>query len=328
MIIITGGAGFIGSNVAAGLEAQGETKLVICDSLGHSEKWRNIAKRDLMEILPPVDLFDFLDGQRGTVDAVFHLGAISSTTANDADHVIANNINFSKRLWEWCVLHKARLIYASSAATYGDGTKGFDDDETVDGLSSLSPLNLYGWSKHVFDRRIARLAADGQPTPPQWVGLKFFNVFGPNEYHKGSMRSIVHQLHGQITNGSGVRLFRSHNPNYEDGGQMRDFVFVEDCVSVMMWFFKNPEVSGMFNLGTGRARSFLDVARAVYRVRGLQPEIEFIDTPPAIREKYQYFTQANMSKLRAVGCKHQFSNLEDSISTYVKDFLDQDDPYL
>jgi ADP-L-glycero-D-manno-heptose 6-epimerase len=327
MIIVTGGAGFIGSNIVAALEDRGETEVVVCDSLGDGDKWRNIAKRDLMGILPPESLFDFLEGQRGTIDTVFHMGAISATTATDADMVISNNVNFSLKLWEWCVLAEARLIYASSAATYGDGRAGFDDDESIDGLKDLRPLNLYGWSKHLFDRRIARLCADGQPTPPQWAGLKFFNVFGPNEYHKGPMRSVAHQLHEQITAGDPVRLFRSHHPDYEDGGQTRDFVSVDDCVDVMMWLFDQPDASGLFNLGTGTARSFSDLARAVYTAMGAEPEIEFIDTPEAIRDKYQYFTQANMAKLREAGCGHAFRPLEESVGDYVREFLDQDDPY-
>ena len=327
MIIVTGGAGFIGSNIVAALEERGETEVVVCDSLGDGDKWRNIAKRDLMGILPPESLFDFLEGQRGTIDTVFHMGAISATTATDADLVISNNVNFSLKLWEWCVLAEARFIYASSAATYGDGSAGFDDDESIDGLKNLQPLNLYGWSKHLLDRRIARLAAEGQPTPPQWAGLKFFNVFGPNEYHKGPMRSVAHQLHEQIAAGDPVRLFRSHHPNYEDGGQMRDFVSVDDCIGIMMWLLDEPDVSGLFNLGTGTARSFSDLAYAVYTAMGATPEIEFIDTPEAIRDKYQYFTQADMAKFREAGCGHAFRPLEESVGAYVRDFLDQDDPY-
>jgi ADP-L-glycero-D-manno-heptose 6-epimerase len=327
VIIVTGGAGFIGSNIVAALEARGETEVVVCDSLGDGDKWKNIAKRDLARILPPEALSDFLEAQRGVIDAVFHMGAISSTTATDADLVIANNFNFSLMLWEWCVLAEARFIYASSAATYGDGSEGFDDDGSIDALRQLRPLNLYGWSKHLFDRRIARMNTEGRPTPPQWAGLKFFNVFGPNEYHKGPMRSVVQQLHEQISAGDAVRLFRSHNPNYSDGGQMRDFVSVDDCVDVIMWLFDTPEVSGLFNLGTGAARSFADLARAVYATIGLEPHIEFIDTPKEIRDKYQYFTQANMAKLRAAGCNHKFQSLDYGVDNYVRNFLDQTDPY-
>ena len=327
MIIVTGGAGFIGSNIVAALEARGETEIVVCDSLGKGDKWRNIAKRDLMDILPPESMFDFLEGQHGTVDAVFHMGAISSTTATDADLVIANNVDFSLKLWEWCAIADARFIYASSAATYGDGSAGFDDDGSVDSLCKLRPLNLYGWSKHLLDRRIARLSAERRPGPPQWVGLKFFNVFGPNEYHKGPMRSVAHQLHEQIASGDAVRLFRSHNPEYEDGGQMRDFISVDDCVDVMMWIYDNPDVSGLFNLGTGTARTFSDLARAVYAAMDVAPRIEFIDTPGEIRGKYQYFTEARMEKLRAAGCGHEFRPLEDAVASYVGGYLVKSDPY-
>lgn len=327
MIIVTGGAGFIGSNIVAALEARGETEIVVCDSLGKGDKWRNIAKRDLMDILPPESLFDFLEGQHGTIDAVFHMGAVSSTTATDADLVIANNVDFSLKLWEWCAIADARFIYASSAATYGDGSAGFDDDGSVDGLCKLRPLNLYGWSKHLLDRRIARLSAERRPGPPQWVGLKFFNVFGPNEYHKGPMRSVAHQLHEQIASGDAVRLFRSHNPEYEDGGQMRDFISVDDCVDVMMWIYDNPDVSGLFNLGTGTARTFSDLARAVYAAMDVAPRIEFIDTPGEIRDKYQYFTEARMEKLRAAGCGHEFRPLEDAVASYVGGYLVKSDPY-
>ena len=327
MIIVTGGAGFIGSNIVAALEARGETEIVVCDSLGKGDKWRNIAKRNLMDILPPESLFDFLEGQHGTIDAVFHMGAVSSTTATDADLVIANNVDFSLKLWEWCAIADARFIYASSAATYGDGSAGFDDDGSVDSLCKLRPLNLYGWSKHLLDRRIARLSAERRPGPPQWVGLKFFNVFGPNEYHKGPMRSVAYQLHEQIASGDAVRLFRSHNPEYEDGGQMRDFISVDDCVDVMMWIYDNPDVSGLFNLGTGTARTFSDLARAVYAAMDVAPRIEFIDTPGEIRGKYQYFTEARMEKLRAAGCGHEFRPLEDAVASYVGGYLVKSDPY-
>jgi ADP-L-glycero-D-manno-heptose 6-epimerase len=327
MIIVTGGAGFIGSNIVAALEARGVTDIVICDVLGTDEKWRNIAKRELMGILPPDRLFDFLEGQRGTVDAVFHMGAISETTARDADGVVANNVNFTLKLWEWCVLAGTRLFYASSAATYGDGANGFVDDQSVEGLARLRPLNLYGWSKHLFDRRVARLVADGQPMPAQWAGFKFFNVFGANEYHKGSMRSVVHQVHGHVAAGRPVRLFRSHNPDYADGGQMRDFISVDDCVDVMMWFLDNPEANGLFNLGTGTARTFADLAAAVYAAMDVAPAIEYVDTPAEIRGQYQYFTEADMAKLRAAGCAHAFRPLEESVAAYVRDFLEQADPY-
>ena len=327
MIVVTGGAGFIGSNVVAALEARGETGIVVCDTLGAGDKWRNVAKRELAGVVAPDSLFEFLEERRGDVDAVFHMGAVSSTTATDADLVVANNFGFSLGLWEWCARAGARLVYASSAATYGDGAAGFDDDGSVYALRRLRPLNLYGWSKHLFDRRVARLAAEGGPAPPQWIGLKFFNVFGPNEYHKGPMRSVAHQMYEQVAAGDPVRLFRSHHPDYEDGGQMRDFVPVDECVEVMMWLHDRPGVSGLFNLGTGTARSFSDLARAVCAAMDAEPRIEFVDTPERLRDRYQYFTEARMEKLRAAGCAHRFRALEDAVASYVRDYLAGNDPY-
>ena len=327
MIVVTGGAGFIGANIVAALEARGISEIVVCDWLGHEDKWRNIAKRELAGVVPPEDLFDFLHMEAGNVEAIFHMGAISATTETDGDRIMENNFQLSMDLWQWCEAHNARLIYASSAATYGDGQQGFDDDGSSDGLKKLQPLNLYGWSKHLFDRRIARLVADGAGTPRQWAGLKFFNVYGPNEYHKGNMRSVVAQVHENIVDGRPVMLFRSHHPDYEDGGQLRDFVYVDDCVDVMMWLYDNPKVSGLFNLGTGKARTFADLATAVYSALGKKAEFSFVDTPVEIRDKYQYFTEARMDRLRTAGYTAPFTELEDDVSKYVADHLEQDDPW-
>jgi ADP-L-glycero-D-manno-heptose 6-epimerase len=327
MIVVTGGAGFIGANIVAALEARGISEIVVCDWLGHEDKWRNIAKRELAGVVPPEDLFDFLHLEAGNVEAIFHMGAISATTETDGDRIIENNFQLSMDLWQWCEAHNARLIYASSAATYGDGQQGFDDDGSADGLKKLQPLNLYGWSKHLFDRRIARLVADGAGTPRQWAGLKFFNVYGPNEYHKGNMRSVVAQVHESIASGRPVMLFKSHHPDYEDGGQLRDFVHVDDCVNVMMWLYDNPDVSGLFNLGTGKARTFADLATAVYAALDKNADFSFIDTPVEIRDKYQYFTQAHMDRLRTAGYDAPFIELEDGVRKYVQDFLEKDDPY-
>jgi len=327
MIVVTGGAGFIGANIVAALEARGIHDIVVCDWLGNENKWRNIAKRELAAVVPPEDLFDFLHMEAGNVDAIFHMGAISATTETDGDRIMENNFQLSMDLWHWCEAHDARLIYASSAATYGDGQQGFDDDGSSEGLKNLQPLNLYGWSKHLFDRRIARLVADGAGTPRQWAGLKFFNVYGPNEYHKGNMRSVVAQVHENVTAGRPVMLFRSHHPDYEDGGQLRDFVYIDDCVDVMMWLYDNPDVSGLFNLGTGKARTFADLATAVYTALGKQADFSFVDTPVEIRDKYQYFTQAHMDRLRTAGYTASFTELEDGVRKYVVDFLEKDDPY-
>ena len=328
LIVVTGGAGFIGSNLVAGLEAKGEHDIVLCDRLGADDKWRNIAKRELADIVAPEDLLAYLRASQRPVSTVFHMGAISSTTERDADLIVTNNIALPLALWNWCTDNGARFIYASSAATYGDGVAGFDDDGSIEGLAKLKPMNAYGWSKHVFDRRVARMAAGGGLAPPQWAGLKFFNVYGPNEYHKGPMRSLVAQLHPRAAAGEPARLFKSHNPDYPDGWQQRDFVWVGDCVDVMLWLYDNPDVSGLFNLGTGKARSFADLAAATYRAAGREPAIEFIDTPEDIRAKYQYFTQARMERLRAAGYDAPFTELEDGVARYVNEHLSQADPYL
>ncbi len=328
MIIVTGGAGFIGSNLVAGLEARGEHEIVVCDTLGTDDKWRNIAKRELAAIIPPEELLPWVAANRGDIDTVFHMGAISSTTERDADAIVANNIALTLDLWEMCAHHELRLIYASSAATYGDGSAGFDDDASPEGLAKLRPLNAYGWSKHVVDRRVARMVAENGPRPRQWAGLKFFNVYGPNEYHKGTMKSVVAQIHPRAAAGEPCRLFRSHHPDYPDGGQLRDFVWVGDCVDVMLWLYANAGTCGLFNMGTGQARSFADMAAATYRALGREPLIEYVDTPLEIRDRYQYFTEARMDRLRAAGYDRPFTSLEDGVTRYVVDFLAAPDPYL
>jgi ADP-L-glycero-D-manno-heptose 6-epimerase len=327
MIVVTGGAGFIGSNLVAALEARGHHNIVVCDWLGNGDKWRNLAKRELARIVSPDQLFDVLAEYGDGLEAVFHMGAISATTETDGDRIIENNFDLSHRLWRWCEAHAARFIYASSAATYGDGAEGFDDDGSIDALATLKPLNLYGWSKHLFDRRVARMVSEDQAAPLQWAGLKFFNVYGPNEYHKDNMRSVVAQVHESIRGDRPVMLFRSHNPDYADGGQLRDFVSVRDCVDVMIWLYDNPQVNGLFNLGTGKARTFADLASAVFTALGEEANFSFIDTPVEIRDKYQYFTQAGMERLRAAGYDQPFTELEDGVADYVQNFLEQEDRY-
>jgi ADP-L-glycero-D-manno-heptose 6-epimerase len=327
MYVVTGGAGFIGSNLLAALEARGDGELVVVDRLRSNDKWRNIAKREIAEIVAPEHLFDFLAENRAKIKMIFHMGAISSTTETDADLIVTNNFKLTSVLFDWCTRHQVRLVYASSAATYGDGSQGFDDDFGINPLSLLQPLNAYGWSKHVFDRRLARKVSDDATMPPQWAGLKFFNVYGPNEYHKGGQQSVVAHIYPQVESGASAQLFRSHNPNYTDGGQMRDFVWVGDVVSVMTWLLDHEEVNGLFNLGSGQARSFLDLANAVYRSAGKEPSIKFIDTPDAIRDKYQYFTEARMNRLRACGYDKPFTSLEDGVSAYVNGFLSRPDRY-
>jgi len=327
MIIITGGAGFIGSNLVAALSDRRAGDLIVCDRLGGDDKWRNLAKHDIAGTITPEALPGFLDGRGSAVEAIFHMGAISSTTETNATLIKAENFDTSLNLWRWCAAHDCRFIYASSAATYGDGALGFDDDGAPEALARLRPLNLYGRSKHLFDRRVARLVADGARRPRQWAGLKFFNVYGPNEYHKDAMRSIVAKNHAKAARGEAVTLFKSHHPDYADGGQLRDFISVADCVAVMLWLYDNPEVDGLFNLGTGKARSFADLIAALFAALGRDPVIDYVDTPLEIRDNYQYFTQANMGRLHAAGYHASFLSLEDGVADYVKNYLDKDDPY-
>ncbi|CCG41746.1 ADP-glyceromanno-heptose 6-epimerase [Magnetospirillum molischianum] len=327
MILVTGGAGFIGSNILAALEQRNAGKLVACDRLRSNNKWRNIAKRELADIVHPEQLFDFLEANRKGIEVIFHMGAISATTETDADKIVANNFSLTLALWKWCAMNNVRMIYASSAATYGDGTHGFDDDASIEHLAKLLPLNAYGWSKHLFDRRVARKLSVGSRRPPQWVGLKFFNVYGPNEYHKGTQQSVVAQIYPHAVAGAAYQLFRSHNPKYPDGGQLRDFIWIGDVIDVMMWAYDNPQVNGLFNVGTGKARSFLDLANSVYRSVGREPQIKFRDTPIEIRDKYQYFTEARMDRLREAGYDRPFTGLEQGVETYVKRYLAAADSY-
>lgn len=327
MYVVTGGAGFIGSNLVAGLNARGIHEVVVCDRLRQGLKWRNLAKRMLADIVPPEELLAYLDRNAYAVRVVFHLGAISATTATDGDAVIRNNFRLSLALWDWCIEHHVPFIYASSAATYGDGSHGFDDDNDLEALRRLRPLNLYGWSKHLFDLRVVELVRSGRPHPPQWAGLKFFNVFGPNEYHKGDMQSVVAKVYPAAAAAHPARLFKSHRPDYADGGQLRDFVWVDDVVAVMLWLMDHGRVSGLFNVGTGTARSFADLVSALYRAVDREPMIDYFDMPESLRDKYQYFTQANMTRLREAGYERPFTPLEEAVTRYVRDYLATPDPY-
>lgn len=332
MIVVTGGTGFIGSNLLAGLEARGLGNLVVCDVLGMEDKWKNIAKRELRDIVHPDNLMAYLDKHAEEVEIIYHLGAISSTTERDADLIIQTNFTLSRKLWKWCAEHDVRFIYASSAATYGDGDEGFIDSEDAAHLAKLRPLNPYGWSKHLFDRRTCRIVHDnrnagGEKLPSQWAGLKFFNVYGPNEYHKGDMMSVACKLYPQIMAGAAAKLFRSAHPDYKDGGQMRDFVYVGDCVDVMLWLYDNPKASGLFNVGSGKARSFKDLAESCFRALGKEPKINYMDMPQELQAKYQYFTEANMQKLRDAGYTKPMTELEDGVRIYMQEFLNAADKY-
>jgi ADP-L-glycero-D-manno-heptose 6-epimerase len=325
MLLVTGGAGFIGSNIVAALNEAGRTDVVVCDLLGDGGKWRNLAKRQLADIVPPGELAAWLGGRR--LDAVIHMGAISETTATDGDLVIETNFRFSMRLLDWCTAHATPFIYASSAATYGDGAKGFSDDPSLSALKSLRPMNLYGWSKHLFDMAVIERAGRGDKLPPQWAGLKFFNVFGPNEYHKGSMMSVLARRFDDVKAGRVVELFKSHRDGIADGDQRRDFIYVEDVVRVVMWLMATPSVSGLFNVGTGKARSFKDLMLSAYAALGSAPNIRYVDMPLAIRDSYQYFTQSDVDRLRRAGYNGGFTALEDAVGSYVKGFLDRPDRF-
>jgi len=303
--------------------------VVVCDRLRDAEsgKWRNIAKHDIADFVAPDDIFDWLVKHEDRVSTVVHMGAISSTTEPDADKIIHTNFSLSRDLWDWTAASGLRFVYASSAATYGDGEQGFNDDDDYASLKALRPLNAYGWSKALFDL-YARREADKGNAPDGWAGLKFFNVYGPNEYHKGSMKSVIAQIYPSVSKGETVRLFRSHRPDYQDGGQLRDFVYVRDVARVAAWLTTQPDVAGVYNLGTGKARSFRDLAAATFRAAGRAPDIAFIDTPEVIRDKYQYFTEARMERLAALGYNQPFTSLEDGVTDYVTQYLARPDPFL
>jgi ADP-L-glycero-D-manno-heptose 6-epimerase len=326
MYLVTGGAGFIGSNVVARLSDRGED-IAVCDWLRNDERWRNLAKHEVGALITPERTVAWLSQHGDAVQAVIHLGANSSTTETDVDLIVRQNTCATLDILRWCTDNGKRLIYASSAATYGDGRAGFDDDSSCEALATLRPLNAYGWSKHVVDRHIARRARRGDSLPPQWAGLKFFNVYGPNEYHKGSMQSVIAKNFNGVRQGEPMRLFRSYRPEYADGGQLRDFIYVDDCVDVIMWLLDNPAVSGLFNVGSGRARSWLDLARALFSATSKKPLIEFIDMSPSLMEKYQYFTEARMDRLRSAGYQKPFRTLEEGIFDYVQGYLETGDRY-
>jgi ADP-L-glycero-D-manno-heptose 6-epimerase len=324
--VVTGGAGFIGSHVVAAL-ADRRREVVVCDWLGGDERWRNLAKHEVADFVAPEALLDWLRSNHSKVEMVIHLGAITSTTETDIDLFVSNNVRRTLSLLQWCSEAKKRFIYASSAATYGDGARGFDDAFSCDALALLHPLNAYGWSKHVVDRRVARLVEQEYNMPPQWVGLKFFNVYGPNEYHKGDMQSVIAKNFASIQAGRPLNLYRSDRPEYADGGQLRDFVYVQDCVDVILWLVDDARISGLFNLGTGKARTWLDLAHALFDAVGQPSRIEFVDMPCALRDKYQYFTEARMDRLRSAGYSLPFTSLEAGVSKYVRNYLATRDPY-
>jgi ADP-L-glycero-D-manno-heptose 6-epimerase len=315
-IIVTGAAGFIGRNLVAELNRRGHDNLLITDLLGTDEKWKNLVGLRYEDMINPAQLLKLLDGKLGKVDAIVHLGACSATTERDADYLLTNNYQYTRKLCEWAIANNSRFVYASSAATYGDGEKGYNDDDAV--TPTLVPLNMYGYSKHMFD-----LWALQQSLSRQIVGLKYFNVYGPYEEHKGDMRSVVIKSFEQISATGGVKLFKSYRPEYKHGEQKRDFIYVKDAVDVTLHFALNHRnVGGLFNCGTGQARSWNDLAKAVFTAMGRKPQIEYIDMPAALRGKYQYFTQADVNKLRRLGgYTKDFTSLEDGAADYVHSHL-------
>lgn len=325
MLLVTGGAGFIGSNVVAALNDAGRTDVAVCDHLGSDSKWRNLAKRQLADFVLPAELLTWLQGRR--LDAIIHLGAISETTATDADLVMQANFVLPTKLLDWCTATATPFIYASSAATYGNGGQGFDDDWSVPALKRLQPLNLYGWSKNLFDLLVSERVAKKEKLPPHWAGLKFFNVFGPNEYHKGAMINVLAKRFADVKAGRPVQLYKSYREGIADGDQRRDFIYVDDAVRVVQWLLAAPKVNGIFNVGTGTPRSFRELMLAGYAALGAKPNIEYVEMPDNMRTGYQYFTQAATARLLAAGYNGGFTPLEEAVRQYVTGFLDRPDPY-
>jgi ADP-L-glycero-D-manno-heptose 6-epimerase len=323
MIVVTGGAGFIGSAFVWKLNEEGLDEIVIVDHLGTSEKWKNLVNRRYFDYIKKEVFLEMVlaDKVPFEVDAVVHMGACSSTTERDAEYLMRNNYFYTRELAVWALRKNIRFIYASSAATYGDGSRGFsDDDETS---TVLRPINMYGYSKQLFDLGLLR-----HELQKKVAGLKFFNVFGPNEYHKGDMRSVVHKAYNQIRETGRVALFKSCRAEYADGGQMRDFIYVKDCVEVLWWLFVNRDVTGIFNLGTGRARTWSDLVGAVFSAMGAEQRIEYIEMPESIRQHYQYFTEAKMDKLRSAGYSADFRSIKEGVHDYVTNYLQKRESFL
>jgi ADP-L-glycero-D-manno-heptose 6-epimerase len=317
-VLVTGGAGFIGSALVWALNRRGCEDIMVCDILGTNEKWRNLTPLRFADYVEADALLPRLQsGALGKFDLVLHMGACSSTTERDATYLIRNNYEFTKDLAAWALAKKARFVYASSAATYGDGSAGMEDGDAH--IDSLRPLNMYGYSKQLFDLHAKRTGI-----LKKMVGLKYFNVYGPNEDHKADMRSLVHKSFAQVKNEGVIRLFKSYRPDYKDGEQKRDFLYVKDAVAMTLHLAANQKAGGLFNIGSGAARTWIDLANSVFAALGKKPKIEFIEMPEAIRDKYQYFTQADISKLRAAGYREKITSLESAVADYVRNYLEPD----
>ncbi len=316
-ILVTGGAGFIGSALIWALNQRGQKNILVTDVLHTDEKWKNLVALKYADYMDAGNLLARVTDKPdslGKFDVIYHLGANSATTERDVGHLMKNNFEYTKTLAHWAIATAARFVYASSAATYGDGEQGMDD-KTED-ISKLRPLNMYGYSKHLFD-----LYAQRAGIAKRIVGLKYFNVYGPNENHKGDMRSVVNKAFDQIRTTGKVQLFKSHRPDYKDGEQERDFLYVKDAVNMTIFLASQPLAGGLYNLGSGEARTWLQLVNAIFSSLGLPPQIDFIDMPEQLREKYQYHTCANISKLRALGYQDAITPLDDAVADYVKNYL-------
>ncbi len=334
MIVITGGAGMIGSIIAWHLNTKLQRDdMVIVDHITHADQWQNLVKRQYVQYLDREQLLPWLNGNaqskaRTDIEAIIHMGAISATTERDFNKLVTNNIQYSQDLWSWCANNNAAFFYASSAATYGAGEHGYDDAS----IENLRPLNGYGYSKHFFDQWALQQVSKGLRTPPAWAGFKFFNVYGPNEYHKERMASVALHSFNQFKETGTVKLFKSHKAGYDDGMQLRDFVYVKDAAAVVVHFLNQalngkPCNNGVYNIGTGKARAFKDLATSVMSSMGETPNITYIDVPEDLQGKYQYFTEATMTKLRATGYNQAFYSLEEGVKDYVQNYLMQEDAY-
>ena len=330
MIIVTGAAGFIGSAIVWQLNQLGRKDILISDKLKTEEKWNNISKMNYYDWIDRDELFDFLETTEMKIEAIIHMGACSATTEKDADFLMKNNYEYTKKLWNYCTEKQIKFIYASSAATYGDGEKGYDDDISLEEHENLRPLNKYGYSKKIFDV----WALKQEKTPKIWAGLKFFNVYGPNEYHKGRMASMIFHAYNQYNETGDVKLFKSHKDGYRDGEQLRDFVYIKDVTKVIVFMLginnENTVMqNGIYNLGTGKARSFYDLAKITLEcMGGSKDNIKFIPMPEDLRGRYQYFTEAKMNKLIKNGYTESFYSLEDGVRDYVINYLLKEDKYL
>ena len=324
MIVVTGAAGFIGSNVVAALNERGRSDIVVCDTLGQDLRWQNLRKRAFRDFVLPDQLGEYLARKRP--DAIVHLGANSSTTTTDGDELMRVNFKYTLDLIEYCAREGVALIYASSAATYGDGENGFTDDGTTAALRKLRPLNLYGWSKHLVDQVVAERRERNLPLPPKCIGLKYFNVYGQNEYHKGGMISVVGKNYARAAAGDVVDLFKSHRPDYQDGGQRRDFVCIDDVVETTLWFLDHGPAHGLFNVGSGEAATFREFVEALFKAVGREPHIRYVPMPEALQGRYQYFSRADLANLRAAGYAAPFAGVAEGVARYVK-YLASSDPY-